>query len=119
MKVYHTIISFDGRLFKKFVQLSKGMRKHIIFHFFETTNSIVKDFNRKYGQLLFVESRYLSFAPLSFNREAGSKLELTLKVKVKTEAKKIQNKSVSISHCYRLEASFDKTLTDSRLQGDY
>lgn len=49
MEIFHKIVSFDGRLFKKFVQLSKGMRKHIIFHFFESTASIAKDFNRKYG----------------------------------------------------------------------
>lgn len=89
MSIYYKIVSFDGRLFKKFVRLSKGMRKHLLFHVFESTASIAKDFNRKYGQLLYAESRYLSFTPLSFNREEGSRLELTLRVRVKPEAKKI------------------------------
>ena len=61
----------------------------------------------------------MTFTPLTFNNEAGSKLELTLKIKVKPEAKKIQKKSVTISNGYRLETCYDKTLTDSRIQGDY
>jgi hypothetical protein len=62
-----------------------------------------------------VESRFITFTPLSFNQEDGSRLELTLRVKVKPEAKKIADKSVIISNGYSLEKSYDQALTESRM----
>ena len=54
-----------------------------------------------------VESRMLSLTPLSFDKEEGVRLELSLRVKVKPEASKIANKSVIISNGYSLEKAYD------------
>jgi hypothetical protein len=35
MEVYFSIVSYDGKMFQQFVKLSKGMRKHLLFHVFE------------------------------------------------------------------------------------
>ena len=107
MNIYFKIVSYDGRMFKKFVCLSKGMRKHLLFYVFDSTFQIAKDFNRKYGQLLIVESRFLSLTPLSFNKEEGTRLEMSLRVRVKPEAKKIVNKSIIISNGFSLEKTYD------------
>eukprot|EP00347_Sterkiella_histriomuscorum_P020090 403339144 len=119
MNIYFKIVSYDGRMFKKFVCLSKGMRKHLLFYVFDSTFQIAKDFNRKYGQLLIVESRFLSLTPLSFNKEEGTRLEMSLRVRVKPEAKKIVNKSIIISNGFSLEKTYDQTLTESRINGEY
>lgn len=31
MNIYYTIVSYDSKLFKKFMLLSRGMRKHLLF----------------------------------------------------------------------------------------
>ncbi len=35
MNIYYLIVTYDSKLFKKFMQLSKGLRKHLLFHVFE------------------------------------------------------------------------------------
>lgn len=49
MDVYYKIITYDGKLFKKFLQLSKGMRKHLLFHVFDYFEPVNLGFNKKYG----------------------------------------------------------------------
>lgn len=89
MEILYRIISYDPKIFKKFLSLSKDLKKHLLFHCFDTTRELSQAFTRKYGQLLILESRYLKLTPISFGTEEGSRLDLTLRVHIKPEAKKI------------------------------
>lgn len=35
MNIYYKIVSYDSKLFKKFMLLSRGMRKHLLFYVME------------------------------------------------------------------------------------
>ena len=60
MSIFSKIISFDGKLLSVFTKLSRGFRKHLLFHVFETTSSINQSFMKKYGQVFQIEKRFLS-----------------------------------------------------------
>lgn len=49
MSLYYQIVTYDSNLFKKFVQLSRGMRKHLLFYTFESLEDIMENFMKKYG----------------------------------------------------------------------
>ncbi len=117
MEIFYRITSYDPKIFKKFLALSKDLHKHLLFHCFLTTRDLSHAFTRKYGQLLTLESRYLSLTPISFGAEEGLRLDLTLRVEVKPGAKKIQGQSVIISNRYNLEKI--DAFTDSKIEGEY
>ncbi|CDW85380.1 UNKNOWN [Stylonychia lemnae] len=118
MNIFYTIISYDGKLFKKFLCLSNGMKNHILFYVFDKTKKISHDFHRKYGQLLELQSRSLIVKPLSFGKEEGVRLDLSLRVKIKKEAKKIQGKSIIFSNGYNLEKQTTE-ISESKIEGEY
>lgn len=91
MEIFYRIISYDPKMFKKIIGLSRDMKRHLLFHVFDTTKALSSAFNKKYGQLLMLESRFLNLTPISFGKEEGSRLDLTLKIKIKPEARKIEN----------------------------
>jgi len=55
MNIYYTIITYDGKLFKQFTKLSRGMRKHLLFHVFERFEGVCHSFQKKYGQALQIK----------------------------------------------------------------
>ena len=105
MDVFYNIIKYDSRLFKKLILLSKGMKKHLLFHLFDNTTSICEQFMKKYGQVLEIESREICLTPISFCSEEGLRLDLSLQVKVKPTAKKLEKRSVIIGYDYNNEGS--------------
>ncbi len=117
MEIFYRITSYDPKIFKKFLALSKDLKKHLLFHCFDTTRDLSHAFTRKYGQLLTLESRFLTLTPISFGSEEGSRLDLTLRVYVKPDSKKIQGQSVIISNRYNLEKI--GAFTDSKIEGEY
>ena len=60
----------------------------------------------------------MSLTPISFGKEEGTRLELSLKVRVKKEARKIENKSVVFSNGYNLENLNDQ-LTESKIENEF
>lgn len=60
MNIYFGCISYDGELLKKFLQLSRGMRKHLLFFIFDSFQPIVEALDATYGKFLEVEDYYLS-----------------------------------------------------------
>ena len=60
MSVFYTLVSFDGGLLKKFLTLSKGMYKHLLFYLFDLLEQIDHGFMQTYGQFFEVQSSYLS-----------------------------------------------------------
>ena len=49
MSLYFRIVSYDPKMLKTFLLLSKGMRKHLLFYIFEITKEIGTGFTKKYG----------------------------------------------------------------------
>ena len=49
MSIFFEFVKFEGNLFKKFVQLSRGFRKHLLYHVFtEYMHPVAESFNNKY-----------------------------------------------------------------------
>ena len=51
MNVYYTMVTYDSNLFKKFMQLAKGLRKHLLFYVFEEMAGVSDAFMKKYDQV--------------------------------------------------------------------
>ena len=118
MSLYFRIVSYDPKMLKPFLMLSRGMRKHLLFYVFESTKDIGAGFAKKYGQLFELQSRSLALAPISFCKEEGSKLDLVLKVRVKEQASKLENNSVVFGNRFNLQ-KINESLSESRVNDQF
>jgi hypothetical protein len=71
MNIYFLIIQYETNLFKMFLTLARGLRKHLLFYIFETyINPISNSFKKQYlTHGLELEKSYISMSPISFCRE--------------------------------------------------
>lgn len=60
MSVYYGCVGYDGSLLKKFLQLSKGMRKHLLFYIYDIFQPVVESLEKQYGHILEFEDSYIS-----------------------------------------------------------
>lgn len=50
MNIFFMLVKFKGELFKKFMQMSRGFRKHMLYHVFtEYMKPVAEDFDKKYS----------------------------------------------------------------------
>ena len=105
MNIYFLIVKYRGDLFKKFMQLSRGFRKHFLYHVFTEymipiADSFNETFKSSYGFEVF--DRYLSLTPITFCGEAGSRLDVSLRIKTPQKSK-LTDKSVTLALKYELD----------------
>lgn len=48
MNIFYTFVTYDARLFKKFLMLSRGMRKHLLFYTFDLLNPVLTKIDAAY-----------------------------------------------------------------------
>ena len=83
MNIYYLFSTYDTKLFKKLLLLSRGMRKHLLFYVFEEVKeTILERFKQKYSLFFDYESFFLSLQPISFCKESGMRLDAVLKFKL-------------------------------------
>ena len=83
MKIFFLLVQFKGDLFKKFMQMSRGFRKHLLYHVFQEYMKPISDsFDSKYLNTVGfkVVNRYLSLTPITFCGEIGSRLDVALRI---------------------------------------
>jgi hypothetical protein len=54
MSIYFNLIAYDTQMFKSFVSLSHGMRKHLLFYVFEIMAPTLDHFMRKFGSVFTI-----------------------------------------------------------------
>lgn len=81
--------------------LSRDFRKHLLHHLFtEFLSPIAEAFTEAYGKAGFrVLDRCISWQPISFCREAGARLDVTLHVEIDRKAK-YRGKCVTLGFMY-------------------
>ena len=64
MPVYFLIISYDSGLFRKFLNLSRPLRKHLLFHLFSTFSAPIRhSFADAYSKYFEIEAIYVECMP--------------------------------------------------------
>jgi hypothetical protein len=107
MNIYYMIVSYDSKLFKKFMLLSKGMRKHLLFFVMdELKTKIIEQFKHAYDQYFDFESQSLSLTPISSCKENGIRLDSVIKFKLNKQCRKFEGKSVQFAYTFDYQSTF-------------
>ena len=93
-----SLINYDGMLLKKFLLLSKGMYKHLIFYLMDQLKHLEASFSHAFGFYFDFINSYITQTPISFCKESGVRIDYILRLKVKNECKKFKGKSMIVSY---------------------
>jgi hypothetical protein len=85
MKIFVLLTTYDGGLLKKFTQLCKGFRRHILFEFRQQMDSAVEAFKKQYGEYFEYHSVRLWDTKISFSDQEGTRVDQVIKFRVKEQ----------------------------------
>ena len=83
IKIFVVISEYDGSLVKKFTQLCKGFRRHILFEYKRMMSPAIEAFKRQYTDYFEFHSIRLWENKISFAGQDGTRVDQVLKFKVK------------------------------------
>lgn len=75
MSIFIKLTSFDGGLVKKFSQLCKGFRRHLLFEFRQQMQPAIDAFKQEYGEYFEFKSVRLWENKISFGGQDGTRVD--------------------------------------------
>ena len=83
IRIFIMLTGYDGGLVKKFTQLCKGFRRHVLFEFKKQMEPAIAAFKRSYGEYFEYHSVRLWENEISFGDQVGTRVDQVIKFKVK------------------------------------
>ena len=90
MQIFVLMTSYDGGLVKKFSQLCKGFRRHILFEFRRQMDPAIESFKQVYGAYFEFKSVRMWENKISFGGQEGTRVDQVIKFRVKPECSRQQ-----------------------------
>ena len=84
INIFVKLTEYDGGNVKKFTQLCKGFRRHILFEFKQQMQPAIEAFQREYEDYFEYHSVRLWENKISFGGQEGTRVDQVFKFKIKS-----------------------------------